>query len=90
MIIGRGRLAALGPGMVASAPNQELVEALSEIAAHLGRTSSELQNEIMQSRMLPMEHVVNRFPRMVRDLARKEGKEVDFRITGQETELTGP
>ena len=87
LIIGRGRLAALGPGMVASGANQELVEALSEIAAHLGRTSSELQNEIMQSRMLPMEHVVNRFPRMVRDLARKEGKEVDFRITGQETEL---
>lgn len=87
LVINRGRLAALVPRFGAADVAHELTEALNEVAAHLGRTTTELQDEVMKSRMLPMEHVVNRFPRMVRDLARKADKRVDFQITGQETEL---
>jgi two-component system chemotaxis sensor kinase CheA len=41
----------------------------------------------MKARMFPVEHVFNRFPRMVRDLARRAGKEINFQVVGRETEL---
>ena len=41
----------------------------------------------MKARMLPVENLFNKFPRMVRDLSQKAGKEVNFVMTGQETEL---
>jgi len=64
-----------------------LLESLAEAAAHLGRITSEMQEEIMKARMLPIENVFNRFPRMMRDLALKLGKEVEFVVSGRETEL---
>jgi len=46
-----------------------------------------MQEQIMKIRMLPVDQVFNRFPRMVRDLAQKAGKKVNFVISGQDTEL---
>ncbi|MGB9792629.1 MAG: chemotaxis protein CheA [Thermacetogeniaceae bacterium] len=63
------------------------LKTLEEISAHIGRVVSELQEEVMKARMLPIDHVFNRFPRMVRDLAAKAGKEVNFVVEGRETEL---
>ncbi len=60
---------------------------LDETLAQIGRITTELQAVVMKLRMVPIEHVFNRFPRMVRDLARDEGKEVEFVIEGKETEL---
>ncbi len=87
LVIDRSRLSALADKVTVLNVDPPLTEALNDTAAHLGWVVTELQGEVMKSRMLPMEHVVNRFPRMIRDLARKAGKEVEFRITGQETEL---
>lgn len=53
----------------------------------LERVVSQLQREVMKARMLPIARVFRRFPRMVRDLARKTGKEVELVISGEETEL---
>ncbi|WP_369018103.1 chemotaxis protein CheA [Thermatribacter velox] len=64
-----------------------LREQLADTSTHLGRITNELQTEIMKARMLPLAEVFNRFPRMVRDIARNSGKEVDFVIEGEETEL---
>lgn len=61
----------------------ELNEALDQTA----RLSAELQDEVMKTRMVPVEHVFNRFPRMVRDLARNQGKEIDFLVEGKDIEL---
>ncbi len=61
----------------------ELVEAVEQ----MGRLTSDLQSIVMKVRMVPVEHVFNRFPRMVRDLAREMGKEVEFVVEGKETEL---
>lgn len=47
----------------------------------------ELQYEVTQARMVPVGQVFNRFPRMVRDLAKKENKEVDFTIEGSDMQL---
>jgi len=64
-----------------------LREQLVDTSTHLGRITNELQTEIMKARMLPLAEVFNRFPRMVRDIARNSGKEVDFVIEGEGTEL---
>ncbi|MGE5654468.1 MAG: chemotaxis protein CheW, partial [Bacillota bacterium] len=60
---------------------------LNEATNQLNRISGELQNLIMQVRMVPIEQVFNRFPRMVRDLARELNKEITLVIEGEETEL---
>lgn len=61
----------------------ELNETLEQVA----RTTSDLQDLVMKIRMLPLETVFNRFPRMVRDLSVELDKDIDFIIKGQETEL---
>jgi two-component system chemotaxis sensor kinase CheA len=53
----------------------------------LTRTSQALQAMVMQVRMIPVEAVFLRFPRLVRDLSSKLGKQVDLVLTGQDTEL---
>lgn len=65
----------------------DLAEVLKEISTHLGQLTNHLQEEIMKARMLPIAQVFNRFPRMVRDLAHKLGKEINFVVEGKETEL---
>lgn len=47
----------------------------------------QLQNEVFQARMLPFGTIAERYPRMVRDLARKSGKEINFSISGDNIEL---
>ncbi len=60
---------------------------LTETVEHMGRVSGDLQNIVMKLRMVPVDTVFNRFPRMIRDLAKSLDKKVDLIITGAETEL---
>jgi two-component system chemotaxis sensor kinase CheA len=55
--------------------------------ADLTRNTRDLQESVMSIRMIPMSIVFNRFPRMLRDLASKLGKKVDFVTLGEATEL---
>lgn len=55
--------------------------------AELERNTRELQEAVMSMRMLPISFVFNRFPRLVRDLAEKLGKEVELEIEGGATEI---
>ncbi|NUQ20866.1 MAG: chemotaxis protein CheA [Gemmatimonadaceae bacterium] len=79
LVITRGRLtqlsATLGDG------------ALDETVTQASRLISDLQDEIMTSRMVPVWQVFDRFPRLVRDSARTLGKNIDFTIEGKEIEL---
>lgn len=59
----------------------------NEITQCIGNTVSELQEGIMKVRMLPVRHVFDRFPRMVRDMAKAQGKEIELYLEGSETEL---
>lgn len=61
----------------------ELNETLEQVA----RTTSDLQDLVMKIRMLPLETVFNRFPRMVRDLSVELDKDIEFTVKGQDTEL---
>jgi len=61
--------------------------AIDDVAIQVSRLSTELQAEIIQARMTPVWQVFDRFPRLVRDLARELGKQVVFRVEGKEIEL---
>jgi two-component system chemotaxis sensor kinase CheA len=63
------------------------VPGLSQAMQNLTRTSHALQAMVMQVRMIPVEAVFLRFPRLVRDLSTKLGKHVDLQLVGKETEL---
>jgi len=62
-------------------------ERLLNSASQLARNTRDLQEAVMSIRMMPMDYVFSRFPRMVRDLAGKLGKKVDFVTHGAATEL---
>lgn len=63
--------------------SQELNETLEQV----GRTTSDLQDLVMKIRMLPLDTVFNRFPRMIRDVSMELNKEINFIIEGADTEL---
>ncbi|MGJ3522393.1 Hpt domain-containing protein [Nitratidesulfovibrio sp. D1] len=65
----------------------EVAQDLSETTYAMARISDDLQDTIMKVRMVPVSSVFSRFPRLVRDLSRKSGKEVDLILEGEETEL---
>lgn len=67
--------------------SDESVEDLGQISDHVSRVVGELQESVMKVRMLPIEQLFNRYPRMIRDLAQSLGREVDLVIEGKETEL---
>jgi len=67
--------------------DKELSAELSEAAALIHKATSDLQEAIMKVRMLPIKHVFQRFPRMVRDLSRERGKEINLTFRGEATEL---
>jgi len=62
-------------------------ERLLSSVAQLTRNTRDLQEAVMSIRMMPMDYVFSRFPRMVRDLASKLGKKVEFITYGASTEL---
>ncbi|WP_446663002.1 chemotaxis protein CheA [Geobacillus sp. CCR] len=79
LVVDRGRLEQI---------SRELNHAeLTETVERMSRISSDLQTIILNMRMVPVETVFNRFPRMVRQLARELGKKVRLDIIGADTEL---
>ena len=81
LVTARGRLNDLAARWVGQDPQ------IDEVAIQISRLSADLQNEIIQARMTPVWQVFDRFPRLVRDVARQLGKEVSFRVEGKEIEL---
>ncbi len=79
LVIDRGRLEQISRDL----SNSEL----NETVEHMSRISGDLQNIILNMRMVPVETVFNRFPRMVRQLARDLNKKIKLEITGADTEL---
>ncbi len=79
LVIDRGRLEQISTTL----KNNELQETVE----HMSRISGDLQNIILKMRMVPVDQVFNRFPRMVRQLAKDLNKDIDLQIYGAETEL---
>ncbi len=87
LVIDRTQIARLVGELHGRHPQDEGVSHLLEAVHRVARVTGELQDQIMKARMLPIDGVFQRMPRMVRDLAQKTGKEVEFVMTGGETEL---
>ena len=87
LVIDRTQIARLGEDLHARYPQDDQLSHLMEATHRVARITAELQDEIMKTRMLPIDGVFQRMPRMIRDLAQKTGKEVDFQMSGGETEL---
>ena len=64
-----------------------LNSALNEQIEYLESVTTNLHESVMKVRMVPIESVVNRFPRMIRDLTKKLGKKMELHMSGEETEL---
>lgn len=67
--------------------NTNSKESMSEATEYLERITTNLHDAVMKVRMVPIERVFNRFPRMVRDLSKDLGKEIELKMIGEETEV---
>jgi two-component system chemotaxis sensor kinase CheA len=85
LIVHRTKLMELGRelAVVVPAAGQELLDSVQLVAG----VSTQLQETIMDIRMLPIRHVFERFPRLVRDLAHQQGKKVDLILQGEDTRV---
>lgn len=90
LIINRNRYSLIARSLEDSGDDvdiSQVAQSLSETTYAMARISDDLQDTIMKVRMVPVSSVFSRFPRLVRDLSRKSGKEVDLIMEGEETEL---
>lgn len=91
LLINRNRYAMIAKTLETSPAAQvdvaQVAQDISETTYAMARVSDELQDTIMKVRMVPVSSVFSRFPRLVRDLSRKSGKEVELILEGEETEL---
>ena len=60
---------------------------LKGVIEHLGRLVSDIQHQVMQARLVPVDQIFARFPRMVRDLSQNQNKQVELEVSGGEIEL---
>lgn len=77
-------------GLVASASDEEgnaANQSFHEQIEYLERVTTNLHESVMKVRMMPIESVVSKFPRMIRDLSKKLNKKMELYMTGEETEL---
>ncbi len=76
-------------GLVSASASEEgsQTQQFNEQIEYLERITTNLHESVMKVRMVPIESVVNRFPRMIRDLSKKLNKEMELIMTGEETEL---
>ncbi len=72
---------------ISSTNNIMLDNSYHEQIEYLERVTTNLHESVMKTRMVPIESVVNRFPRMIRDLSKKLEKDMELYMTGEETEL---
>jgi len=79
LVISKGRLT-----QIASDHN---LDDLTETISTFDRLANQLQDKIMNIRMIPMKHIFNRFPRMIRDLSKQSSKQIDFQMEGEGIEL---
>lgn len=87
MVITRTRLVQIGLDLKAQYSTDGMVNNLNEANVYLGRLMNDLQESVMRLRMVAIGTVFNRFPRLVRDLAKKTGKEIELILKGEDTEL---
>lgn len=87
LVIDQTRIKQIEKSMDTKFGKDELVQDLGQMSDHFTRIIGELQESVMKVRMLPIEQLFNRFPRLIRDLSQSLGKEIELILEGKETEL---
>ncbi len=82
-----GKLTGGLAGSAGPAGSAEMLQDVEKITDSLERVTGRMQQAVMETRMVPIAVLFNKFPRLVRDLSRKLGKEVELSVTGGETEI---
>jgi two-component system chemotaxis sensor kinase CheA len=88
LVLERNRLLRLSQDLAASnGKDPALTEAVAVSTARLSFITDELQNASLRTRMVPIDNVFRKLPRLVRELSHQVGKEIEIDISGQETEI---
>ena len=87
LVLGRNRLSQINFKMNETLENNPMVKDLADTSSQIDLITTELQMAVMKTRMVQIAKVFNKLPRLVRDLSRELGKEIDLQMMGEETEL---
>ncbi len=87
IVLARNRLLNLAAKLDVNYSDDPYVESLLETTGFLDRVTSDLQLAVMKMRMQPIQKVFGKFPRMVRDMSRTLGKDIDLEMFGEDTEV---
>ncbi len=87
LVLARNRLFNISSKLEMKYAGDDLSSALAQVVSNLNLVTTDLQLAVMKTRMQPVKKVFSKFPRMVRDLSRELGKEIELQISGEETEL---
>jgi two-component system chemotaxis sensor kinase CheA len=88
LVLERNRMIQINQDLQQSDTNRaDFHEEFGKLTKRMSFVTSELQMQVLKMRMIPVEKVFKKFPRIVRSMSRDLGKEVDLQIVGEETEL---
>ncbi len=87
LVLGKNRLIKIYDDVEERYEGEKFLEELNQVVSSISIVTTDLQIAVMKTRMLPIGKVFNKFPRMVRDLSRELGKNIELEISGEETEL---
>ncbi len=87
LVLARNRLFNISSKLEVKYEGDDLSSALAQVISNLNLVTTDLQLAVMKTRMQPVKKIFSKFPRMVRDLSRELGKDIELQIYGEETEL---
>ncbi|MDR1912141.1 MAG: response regulator [Helicobacteraceae bacterium] len=87
LVLGKNRLLKIYDDVEERYEGEKFLEELNQVVSSISMVTTDLQTAVMKTRMLAIGKVFNKFPRMIRDLARELNKKIDLQITGEETEM---
>lgn len=87
LVLGRNRIMKLGMILEEKFEGDPCVRELAATLANLNLVTSDLQLAVMKTRMVPIRKVFAKFPRLVRDLSNKLGKQIRLELSGEDTEV---
>ena len=87
LVLGRNRLSQIAHQVGEQYENLSITRELSETNSHIDFITTELQMAVMKTRMLPISKVFNKLPRLIREVSKEMGKEIELVVVGEETEL---
>lgn len=87
LVLGRNRLSQIAYQLDEKYEGVQTVKELADTSSQIDFITTELQMAVMKTRMVPIAKVFNKLPRLIRDLSKELGKDIDLQMFGEETEL---